>query len=75
MEEKKNGTGQRPAPKDDKDIIAKVHNACLSLFVIFVIMMILGQHFNNDRVISVGIGIGIATAIIQVVTLDLKEDE
>lgn len=74
MEEKKNGTGQRPAPRD-KDIITKIHNACLSLFVIFVIMMILGQHFNNDRVISVGIGIGIATAIIQVVTLDLKEDE
>lgn len=75
MEEKKNGTGQRPAPKDDKDIITKIHNVCLSLVVIFVVMMILGQHFNNDRVLSVGIGIGIATAIIQVVTLDLKEDE
>lgn len=74
MEEKKNGTGQRPAPKR-KNIITKINNACLSLFVIFVAMMILGQHFNNDRVMSIGIGIGIATAVIQVVLLDLKEDD
>ena len=74
MEEKKNGTGHRPAPKR-KNIITKINNACLSLFVIFVAMMILGQHFNNDRVMSIGIGIGIATAVIQVVLLDLKEGD
>jgi hypothetical protein len=73
MEEKKRGTGQRPAP-DYKRIITKVHNICLGMIFIFIFMIIAGRHFENDRVVSVGIGIGITAGLIEV-AINSEEDD
>lgn len=73
MEEKRKGTGQNPAPKN-KDIITKIHNVCLLLLIIFILMVIIGQRRDNDRMVSVGIGIGASVGLIEVV-MNTKEDD
>lgn len=74
MEEKRKGTGQRPAPKS-KDIITKVHNTCLFLFIIMMALVIAGHHTDNDRMLSAGVGIGVAVGMIEVIINTREDDE
>lgn len=73
MDNKKKGAGQNPAP-DGNNSISKIHNTCLFLFIIMLVLLIVGQHIQNDRMISIGVGIGFGVAMIEVI-LNTREDE
>jgi hypothetical protein len=75
MEKKEKGAGQNPAPDgNNNNSISKIHNTCLFLFIVMLIMLIVGQHIQNDRMISIGVGIGFGVAMIEVI-LNTREDD
>lgn len=71
--ENKKGTGHRPAPKR-RNSISKIEDACLFLFVVFIAFVVAGQYMDNDRMLSVGVGIGFATLVIKAVSRTEEED-
>jgi ascorbate-specific PTS system EIIC-type component UlaA len=53
----------------------KIDNACLILFVAFVILVVLGRYLGNRDVLMLGLGIGMGTTIISAISTNMKEDE
>ena len=73
--EKKNGTGQRPAPKMKKQVdYSRVMNVCIATNLISIIILFIGICMSNKYVMVFGVGLFIGIFIIEAVINPIEED-
>lgn len=73
MKDKRKGTGNKPAPIRTHTYLNRIENACLLLFTAFLALFIGGYYFHNEPMTYLGLGLGIAGALIQT-TINIEEE-
>lgn len=74
MKNKRKGTAsERTAPNNTHSYLNKVENNCLMLFIAFLSVFIGGYYFHNEPMTYLGLGLGIAGALIQT-TINIEEE-
>ena len=61
------------APKQAQSYLSKIRSTCLTLFIISILCMFVGQYKSNDRMLSVGIGMSISVAMVEI-TINLSDE-
>ena len=70
---KRKGAG-KPAPHTHR-YLNRIQNTCLFLFAAFVILFIGGIYIHNDPVTYLGLGVGAAGFVLQVIMNAGDEDD
>jgi 1,4-dihydroxy-2-naphthoate octaprenyltransferase len=75
MEDLKKGTDHKgPAPKQAHPYLSRIKNTCLTVFFLSIVLIFVGQIRDNDRMLFVGLGMGVATTLVMLAE-NLEEED